>query len=68
VPIALCALLRFFLARLPALVELIPPADTPLIKLRFVLCVAAELVVTVLRFPEDALVEFVVVVKVLPII
>ncbi len=44
-PRALWALAWFFLARLPALVALIPPADTPLIRLRLVLCVAEELLV-----------------------
>jgi hypothetical protein len=57
IPSALCAR-WFFLARLPALVELIAPADAPLIRLRSLLCVV------VLRFPDDALVELVLVVKV----
>jgi hypothetical protein len=63
-PSALWARLWFFLARLPALVALIPPADAPLIKLRSVLCVADELLVVVLRVPDDALVELVFVVNV----
>ena len=41
----LIALLRFFLARLPALVALMAPADTPLMRLRSVLWVADELLV-----------------------
>ena len=63
-PNALWVLKWFFLARLPALVALIPPADVPLIRLRFVLCVADELLVVVLRVPEDVLVELVFVVEV----
>jgi hypothetical protein len=62
-PKALCARLSFFLARLAALVALISPAETPLMRLRFVLW---ELLVVVLWFPEDVLVELVLVVNVRP--
>ena len=56
----------FFLAKLPALVDENAPAEAPLMRLRSVICVLELPFVVVLRFPDDADVELVFVVNVLP--
>ena len=63
-PKALLDLPSFLLAKLPALVDENPLADGPLMMLRSVICVLELPLVVVLLFPDDELVEFVLVVKV----